>query len=196
MAWVNTITRASAVGKLPVSALQIQLGLVPKSAAEMCDSTAWSVLAPHPTAVFRSGSELCWPAACASSPPVSAGLPYPATRRLRRLGSSLRTCLHLKREKAARIGMKMNRYFKFYVCVQGASMPYLNGMTCGVHAEAERFVERRFAIMTTHSGLLLDDSFLSSHIHHIEFHIQVCNRTSTVSAEQSMLISLLWSGHL
>lgn len=46
-------------------------------------------------------------------------------------------------------------------------MPYLNGMTCGVHAEAESFVERRFAIMTTHSGLLLDDSFLSGYIHHI-----------------------------
>lgn len=59
-------------------------------------------------------------------------------------------------------------------------MPYLNGMTCGVHAEAESFVERWFTIMTTHSGLLLDDSFLSGHIHHIEFHIQVCKRTSTV----------------
>lgn len=112
MAWVNTITRASAVGKLPVSALQIQLSLVPKSAAEMCDSTAWSVLAPHLTAVFRSGSELCWPAACASSPPVSAGLPYPATHRLRQLGSSLRTCLHLKQGKAARIGINMNHFLK------------------------------------------------------------------------------------
>lgn len=108
MAWVNTITRASAIGKLPVSALQIQLSLVPKSAAEICDSAAWSVLAPHLTATFRSGSELCWPAACASSPPVSAGLPYLATRRLRRLGSSLRTCLRLKQERAARVGINMN----------------------------------------------------------------------------------------
>lgn len=74
----------------------------------MCDSTACYVLAPHLTAVFRSVSELCWPAACASSPPVSAGLPYPATRRLRQLGSSLRTCLHLKQEIAARMGININ----------------------------------------------------------------------------------------
>lgn len=197
MAWVNTITRASAVGKLPVSALQIQLSLVPKSVAEMCDSTAWSVLAPHLTAVFRNGSELCWPAACANSLPVSAGLPYPATHRLHQLGSSSRTCLHLKQEKAARIGINMNHYFKLdqILCTLCTSISYLNWMTCGVHAEAESFVERRFAIMTTHSGLLLDDSFLSGHIHHIEFHIQVCKRTSTVSTELSlhlwMFISLL-----
>lgn len=62
----------------------------------------------------------------------------------------------------------MIHYFKLdHILCMGASMPYLNGMTCGVHAEAESFVERRFAIMTTHSGLLLDDSFLSGHIHHI-----------------------------
>ncbi len=64
-------------------------------------------------------------------------------------------------------------------------------MTNGIHAEAESFVERRFAIMTTHSGFLLDDSFLSGHIHHIELHIQVCKTTPKASIKLSSLKSCL-----
>lgn len=82
-----------------------------KTIVEISDSTSLSVLKPHPPVFSRSGSELCWPAACASSPPVYAGPPYPATRTPRRSGSSLRTCRRWKPERAAGIGIAcLNAY--------------------------------------------------------------------------------------
>lgn len=51
---------------------------------------------------------------------------------------------------------------------------YLQGVAGGVHAEAEGLVERWLAVMTTHSGLLLDDPFLGGDVHHVQLHVKVC----------------------
>lgn len=51
---------------------------------------------------------------------------------------------------------------------------YLQGVSGGVHAEAESLVERRLAVVTTHSGLLLDDPFLGGDVHHVQLHVKVC----------------------
>lgn len=50
---------------------------------------------------------------------------------------------------------------------------YLQGVAGGVHAEAEGLVERGLAVVTTHSGLLLDDPFLGGDVHHVQLHVKV-----------------------
>ena len=60
-------------------------------------------------------------------------------------------------------------------------------MSGGVHTEAEGFVERRLAVVTTHPGLLLDDPFLGGDVHHIELHIKICGHTHTHISEKLTL---------
>lgn len=50
---------------------------------------------------------------------------------------------------------------------------YLDGMSCRVEGEPEDLVERRLPVMSTDSGLLLDDSFLSGHVYHVQLHVQI-----------------------
>lgn len=58
---------------------------------------------------------------------------------------------------------------------------YLQRVAGGVHTEAEGLVERRLAVVTTHSGLLLDDPLLGGDVHHIELHIKICwHRGTTI----------------
>lgn len=54
---------------------------------------------------------------------------------------------------------------------------YLQRVSGGVHTEAEGLVERRLAVVATHSGLLLDDPLLGGDVHHVELHIKICWRT-------------------
>lgn len=58
---------------------------------------------------------------------------------------------------------------------------YLQGVAGGVHAEAEGLVERRLAVMATHSGLLLDDPFLGGDVHHVQLHVKVCRHQHDAS---------------
>lgn len=50
---------------------------------------------------------------------------------------------------------------------------YLKRVSGGVHTEAEGFVEGRLAVVTTHSGLLLDDPLLGGNVHHVQLDIQI-----------------------
>lgn len=59
---------------------------------------------------------------------------------------------------------------------QKAPAEYLQGVPGGVHAEAESLVKRGLAVVTTHSGLLLDDPFLGGNVHHVQLHIEVCQQ--------------------
>lgn len=54
-------------------------------------------------------------------------------------------------------------------------------MAGGVHAKAESLVKRRLAVMTTHSGLLLDDPFLGGDVHHVQLHVEVCQQACDMS---------------
>lgn len=54
---------------------------------------------------------------------------------------------------------------------------HLNGMSSGVHAETESFVEGRLAVVTAHPSFLLNDPLLSGYIYHVEFHVHVCLKT-------------------
>lgn len=49
----------------------------------------------------------------------------------------------------------------------------LYGVSSGVEGEPEGLIERGLPVMSTNSGLLLNDPLLSGHIHHIQLHIQV-----------------------
>lgn len=51
---------------------------------------------------------------------------------------------------------------------------YLYGVSSWVEGESEGLIERRLPVMSTHSGLLFDDPFLSGYIHHIQLDIQIC----------------------
>lgn len=49
-------------------------------------------------------------------------------------------------------------------------------MAGGVHAKAEGLVKRGLTVVTTHSGLLLDDPFLGGDVHHVQLHVEVCQQ--------------------
>lgn len=65
-------------------------------------------------------------------------------------------------------------------------MCYLQGVSGGVEAEPKGLVEGGFSVVTTHSGLLLDNPLLSRHVHHIQLHIEIYRQTHSQTVRQSV----------
>lgn len=70
---------------------------------------------------------------------------------------------------------------KQQVTKSAARADYLQGVPCGGHAKAESLVKRWLAVVTAHSGLLLDDPFLGGNVHHVQLHVEVCQQVHDVS---------------
>lgn len=50
---------------------------------------------------------------------------------------------------------------------------YLYGVSGWVEGESEGLIERRFSVVSTNSGLLLDDPLLRGNVDHIQLDIQI-----------------------
>lgn len=70
-----------------------------------------------------------------------------------------------------------HRQSQIHICQSAAisfgCLLYLYGVSSWVEWESEGFIERGLSVMSTNSGLLLDDPLLSGYINHIQLHIQV-----------------------
>lgn len=65
-------------------------------------------------------------------------------------------------------------------------MCYLQGVSGGVEAEPKGLVEGGFSVVSTNSGLLLDDSLLSRHINNVQLHIEIYRVTHSQTVRQSV----------